>query len=235
MGGINMYCKKCGAEIPDDVKFCLHCGAPVEESAKPVEPAPEQPGKILIAPAILAGLALLFSLYGVISSQIAMSSFGSSFLFTINRLQSLVSYLFTIAAEVFVLLYCLLQAKKRKASLFGAASLMLVLRAFAGIVFMLVITTVNRRAINVQTALILDAVDVVFELAAIVLFLIAAIFAFRNRIAKTVVIIGASVLIVSALVVRFVYLESAANLVNLIFALLLPVAVLLVGILAKKK
>ncbi len=35
-----MYCKKCGARIPDNAKFCPKCGAPVEEKDPAAKPSP---------------------------------------------------------------------------------------------------------------------------------------------------------------------------------------------------
>ena len=39
-----MFCRKCGAEIPDDSVFCIKCGAPVEAPATPSsDDAPSAP------------------------------------------------------------------------------------------------------------------------------------------------------------------------------------------------
>lgn len=38
-----MYCMKCGAEIPQEAKFCPSCGAPVADLNEPAQQAPVSP------------------------------------------------------------------------------------------------------------------------------------------------------------------------------------------------
>lgn len=42
-----MYCKKCGSEIPDDVKFCVKCGNPTAGQAQNVQASPGQ-GTVIV-------------------------------------------------------------------------------------------------------------------------------------------------------------------------------------------
>jgi hypothetical protein len=57
-------CKHCGTELPDQARFCLQCGNPVEpeEPAQPESPAP-QPELDFVQPALAGGMFL-----GVLSS-----------------------------------------------------------------------------------------------------------------------------------------------------------------------
>lgn len=34
LGGIEMFCMKCGKKLPDDSKFCPFCGAPSDHGAQ---------------------------------------------------------------------------------------------------------------------------------------------------------------------------------------------------------
>ncbi len=43
-----MFCKKCGAFLPEDVKFCIHCGAPL---VREPEPAKQEPNPVRQQPA----------------------------------------------------------------------------------------------------------------------------------------------------------------------------------------
>jgi zinc-ribbon domain len=58
-------CEKCGTILPDQAKFCLQCGAPVEHAEHPVEVPPSQPQAPLpplefIQPALAGGMFLGF-------------------------------------------------------------------------------------------------------------------------------------------------------------------------------
>lgn len=53
-----MFCRKCGKAVPEDKKFCVHCGAPVEEGLA-AEASPEVPVASVsaAAPVVEAGAA----------------------------------------------------------------------------------------------------------------------------------------------------------------------------------
>src|SRR5689334_11074176 len=57
-----MQCKQCGAELPDEARYCLHCGAAVEppETFRPSAPLPDLD---FVQPALAGGMFL-----GVMSS-----------------------------------------------------------------------------------------------------------------------------------------------------------------------
>ena len=47
-----MFCEKCGAQIPEGVKFCGVCGLPVKEAQPAQQQAmPNQPAQIPVMPA----------------------------------------------------------------------------------------------------------------------------------------------------------------------------------------
>jgi zinc ribbon protein len=57
-----MQCKQCGAELPEEARFCLHCGAPVQRSEEP-PPATQSsegppPELDFMQPALAGGTAL---------------------------------------------------------------------------------------------------------------------------------------------------------------------------------
>jgi zinc ribbon protein len=58
-------CKQCGAELPDEARFCFRCGTPVEQETfdKPTEPVGPPPPLEFIQPALAGGMFL-----GVLSS-----------------------------------------------------------------------------------------------------------------------------------------------------------------------
>ena len=216
MGGINMYCKKCGAEIPDDVKFCLHCGAPVEESAKPVEPAPEQPGKILIAPAILAiiGAVLMLAVW-VTNFRYIPGMAGSMehepyFVYLIARM--LAAPLAMTAGCLFLFLFGLVQHKKGKTSLLGLACLMMLIAYGFDLLSypsLLAARTPDygfvgaiRDAFSARSLVYLS-----FYAAIAVLLLIAMIGAFKGKPAKVAMIIAGALI----LVIELLPLTTGAN------------------------
>ena len=43
---MSIKCKVCGTILPDDMKFCTHCGNRLEAPAPPAPPAAEAAGKI---------------------------------------------------------------------------------------------------------------------------------------------------------------------------------------------
>ncbi len=63
-------CKQCGTELPDDARFCLQCGAPIEreqpaEPVQPAQPPAQQPRAPLpeldfVQPALTGGMFLGF-------------------------------------------------------------------------------------------------------------------------------------------------------------------------------
>jgi len=64
-------CKECGANLPDQAKFCLQCGRPVERSVESEEPRQQSTPRQLdfIQPALAGGMFLgLFSTMPFISA-----------------------------------------------------------------------------------------------------------------------------------------------------------------------
>lgn len=44
-----MYCRKCGAEIADDARFCPLCGAPVNGTTSPYDPSVSRKSRLIAA------------------------------------------------------------------------------------------------------------------------------------------------------------------------------------------
>lgn len=65
-----MICKKCGAEVPDEMTFCTVCGEPMEppETAKPEKEKPSKKKKILIIGGTVLGLIIVIVLLILIFS-----------------------------------------------------------------------------------------------------------------------------------------------------------------------
>lgn len=55
-------CKQCGTELPDEARFCLQCGSPVEKEQPPAPPRPQAPLPELdfVQPALSGGMFLGF-------------------------------------------------------------------------------------------------------------------------------------------------------------------------------
>jgi len=53
-------CKQCGAELPEQARFCYQCGAPVDQQLeqKPTTPAPPPPKLEFLQPALAGGMFL---------------------------------------------------------------------------------------------------------------------------------------------------------------------------------
>lgn len=69
---MNNYCKKCGAQLSDNVKFCQDCGTPVEDVTKNILnsqiPTQTLPQSINIPPrGILIAVILSFVTCGIYS------------------------------------------------------------------------------------------------------------------------------------------------------------------------
>lgn len=82
MGDHMPFCINCGAEIPADKKFCVHCGEPMETDTVPPAPAAptvpvhpsspcrappapsKRPGMLLVIGCIVAVLVIIAALYG---------------------------------------------------------------------------------------------------------------------------------------------------------------------------
>src|SRR5204862_6651618 len=54
-----MQCKQCGVNLPDDARFCLQCGAPIEPD-QPQVPQGPQTALDFIQPGIAGGMFLGF-------------------------------------------------------------------------------------------------------------------------------------------------------------------------------
>ncbi len=73
-----MFCTACGKEIDNNLKFCIHCGAPVENTPaaepKSVNHAPVEAGQQTVSTAAFVGWDVLFSLpiIGLFASLLTM-------------------------------------------------------------------------------------------------------------------------------------------------------------------
>lgn len=62
-------CKQCGATLPDNAKFCMQCGTPVQHEPQPAPPASPLPELDFIQPALTGGMFLgFFSSVPIISA-----------------------------------------------------------------------------------------------------------------------------------------------------------------------
>jgi hypothetical protein len=53
-----MQCKQCGANLPDNARFCLQCGTPIQPEERPHVPHGPQTALDFIQPAIAGGMFL---------------------------------------------------------------------------------------------------------------------------------------------------------------------------------
>lgn len=57
-----MFCRYCGKEVPDDAKFCIHCGEALSSPTQPISPTPANIPQIydragnLVDPSVLLGV-----------------------------------------------------------------------------------------------------------------------------------------------------------------------------------
>lgn len=65
-----MICKKCGAEVPDEMTFCTVCGEPMErpEDARPEKGKPSKKKKVLIIGGTVLGIIMVIVLLILIFS-----------------------------------------------------------------------------------------------------------------------------------------------------------------------
>lgn len=230
-----MFCKHCGAQIPDDVKFCTSCGTKLDATVQPVKTAAQTKGKALIAPAILAILSMLYMCYAFGNLGIIMFKYD---IFNVSIFGTLFGDILLIVAALFVFLYCIAQAPKGKASLFGIACLLIAVQLALSIASVLIQPLMMRAHVRASTAdssVYSMIVTWSFNLAVIVLLVIEAVGAFKGKINKPVGIIAACVMILRNVLNSVQSLRTFAGVIGIVFGLLLPVAILLVAILAKKK
>lgn len=75
-----MICKKCGTEIPNDVRFCISCGAPVNDApnAGPQIPQQQVPPQAYAVPPVAAtvkakkGLSIIPNILGMIGGALSI-------------------------------------------------------------------------------------------------------------------------------------------------------------------
>ena len=230
-----MFCKHCGAQIPDDVKFCTSCGTKLDATVQPVKTAAQTKGKALIAPAILAILSMLYMCYAFGNLGIIMFKYD---IFNVSIFGTLFGDILLIVAALFVFLYCIAQAPKGKVSLFGIACLLIALQLVLSIASALIQPLLMRAHVRASAAgasVYAGIVNWSLDLAVIVLLVIEAVGAFKGRINKPVAIVAACIMILGNLVSSTMSLQTVVGVISFVFVLLLPVAILLIGILAKKK
>lgn len=115
-----MFCKNCGKEIGNDMKFCDGCGAPVEQQAGASNQAPNTPPPVqpYVAPAessdssnkiifVLSYLGILFFLPLVVCPNSSVGKFHANQGLLLLILSIVGSILFSIIAAVVPFLYFL--------------------------------------------------------------------------------------------------------------------------------
>ena len=260
-----MYCPNCGAEVNEGAGFCPNCGAaiaaepqqepvfaaPVAPEAAPAAPAQRKP---LIVPAILAAAAALLLLIGGVNGLRNIARYARLNPQQLpSMIQSVVGTVLYLTAAICAVLFCLLQYRKNKASLLGLSCLAIVFAELFSILFTMAFTLVRttvRRAIvpavssSVSNTVIFSLIGMLIGFGMIVVFLIAAIGAFRGKVKKPVLIVGAVLMLLAQLVSVLMTAASigmnyltARNLATLLWVhlndTLLAVAYLLIAVLSR--
>ena len=200
-----------------------------------VQPAEKRSIAPMIAPIVLAGLAMLLCFISWVRGSQNIEYFAESIGYDFANFFTLMAVVFTdlllLLASLFFFLYGLVQYKKGRTSLFGVACLMFFIGALV-------------QALSVLAWIISNAVDgydiaplriVYFLLLAgcAVMMLIGAINGFRGKI-KVFPVIGAGLFFLCDLI-SFLNNRGASNGIALAASTLLFVAILLIAIFAKPK
>lgn len=250
-----MYCENCGAALKEGAAFCPNCGAPVAQ--KPVEPPAEpvyqQPAapvyppapapkarKPLIAPAILAivGAALFFVLWcqnlGNISHWVHELKYFEEPYAGYMIFRIIVGHLLPIVACVFLFLFCLVQYRRGRTSLFGIACLILFIHFGITMIsypFSIVSDAVTGYGVSFNSTRLIYAF---LDTALFVLLLISMIGAFKRRINRIVLILAAALILTDRIISLAASSFEGTYILYLLAYGLLAVAILLIAILWKK-
>ena len=253
-----MFCTNCGAPLQEGVKFCTNCGVKVQASAPAAQPieqsavqptvkptAQQRPARRprLIVPAIFAALAaVLFAIVWSISLYTALpnlTAFGRNLLMLLTMAREILYPLCLTAAAVLAFLFCILQHKRGKPSLFALSCLMLVLYFGLSLLVQglsLIQYGSHTRAVQIHGIGLADAGQrLSLYGAGFVLFLIEMIGAFRGKVNRVIGILAGVALMLSCGAVYSEFDRSIRNTVELFGPILLGVAMLLIAILWRPK
>lgn len=242
-----MFCQKCGADIPDGVKYCTSCGAPVSAAVNtvPIEP-PDRTGtlapdnKRMLVPAILAivGAGLTFILWIInwthLPNLVSIVRYEPYYAYTIFRM--LTGPLATAAAGVFLFLFGLIQYRRGKTSMLGLSMLMLLIAygiSLLSFPTLFIVRLASGRANEIRYLFNgTNVLYMLFDTAIFVLLLICMRNAFKGKINKILQIVTAGLMLTLELIIMIDSVRSGATAVlNFLANSLYAAALLLVALL----
>ena len=230
-----MFCNNCGSNMPDGVKFCTNCGAKLEVPA-----AVPQKRKALIAPAILALLSALLFLFMWATNFRAVGYYASVMrdepFYAVLLVRIMSGPLLSMLAALFAALFCLTQYRKGKTSLLGLSALMLVLNYLGAVLYFIALALFSMFSDSFGVSLSWSwPIYCVLDLACGVLSFILMIGAFKGKVLKGVAVILGCFMLVVELFSAVTGGHTLSAVADTLAGVSLAVAILLIGILAKKK